>query len=317
MTRVFTVVVISAVISAPFSLFVQYLITNILSAPSEHSAVVLPRTRSSQSVVPHQSSEVNGGTVSSDFKNLLDELSKYCEEIATLSTRSLPDSSSLEEFKSSWGMMSDMRVPHQCSTSSSFISCFGAQNSPESTAQHNLFTELSIVRKEVSREYEWFKEGAEKLFVDKGVCEEAKRRRLMYLFMKDLTSGVSGEILSNKSQRDSMSSSPSRLRTMQCVPLRWKAMAWIFVILMNMGLLLYVYLFAMTQTQSRQSAWFRSFIMWFLFDVFVSSTGVVLVTHLLIPLYVMSDIREEGVGRHQSLPRETKAKHFATIPKYF
>jgi hypothetical protein len=69
-----------------------------------------------------------------------------------------------------------------------------------------------------------------------------------------------------------------------------KALGWLFVCLMNMGMLFYVYLFAMTQTQSRQSAWFQSFVMWFLFDVFVSSTGVVLVTHLLlIPLYVMSD----------------------------
>jgi hypothetical protein len=63
------------------------------------------------------------------------------------------------------------------------------------------------------------------------------------------------------------------------------------VILMNLGMLVYVSLFAMTQTRSRQSAWFQSFVVWFLFDVFVSSTGVVLVTHILIPLYVMSDIR--------------------------
>jgi hypothetical protein len=98
--------------------------------------------------------------------------------------------------------------------------------------------------------------------------------------------------LSKKSQRDSMSSSSSsRSRNVEGVPLRWKAVGWLFVFLMNMGMLLYVYLFAMTQTQSRQSAWFQSFVMWFLFDVFVPSTGVVLVTHLLIPLYVMSDIR--------------------------
>jgi hypothetical protein len=130
------------------------------------------------------------------------------------------------------------------------------------------------------------------LFVDKSACQEAKRRRLLFLFMKDLTSGVSGEVLSNKSQRDSMSSSSSsRSRIVEGVSLKWKLLAWLFVFLMNFGMLFYVFLFAMTQTHSRQSAWFQSFVMWFVFDVFVSSTGVVLVTHLLIPLYVMSDIR--------------------------
>jgi hypothetical protein len=50
-------------------------------------------------------------------------------------------------------------------------------------------------------------------------------------------------------------------------------------------------LFAMEQTEDRQSAWFQSFVLWFCFDFVIASTGAVLVTHLLIPLYVMSDIR--------------------------
>jgi hypothetical protein len=84
---------------------------------------------------------------------------------------------------------------------------------------------------------------------------------------------------------------------------------------MNFGMLFDVYLFAMTQTQSRQSAWFQSFVMWFLFDVFVSSTGVVLVTHLLIPLYVMSDIRtikRKVLGDIKAFREKQKLKQVST-----
>jgi hypothetical protein len=298
-TRVFTVAILSAIISAPFSLLVQYLVTNVLCAPDDLSSassedLILPRIRSARSTVGIETNELReacGVSLSSDFKNLLDELSRYCEEIKA--TPTLEKSiGSLEEFKSSWGMMTDIRVPHQATTSSRILSRLTSRDVTQSTAQHNLLKELSAVRKAVYREYQWFKEGAEKLFVDKAACEEAKRRRLLFLFMKDLTSGVSGEVLSNKSQRDSKSSSSSsRSRNVEGVSLKWKALAWLFVFLMNFGMLFYVFLFAMTQTHSRQSAWFQSFVMWFVFDVFVSSTGVVLVTHLLIPLYVMSDIR--------------------------
>jgi hypothetical protein len=55
-------------------------------------------------------------------------------------------------------------------------------------------------------------------------------------------------------------------------------------------MLFYVYLFAMRQTHSRQSAWFRSFVMWFVFEVAVSSTGLVVLTHLMIPLFVLADV---------------------------
>jgi hypothetical protein len=300
-TRVFTVAMIAAVVSAPLTLVFQYLITQILSAPDSHGhgaaspEVSHPRMRSMKSIVGTVSElhETCGISLSSDFKNLLDELSEYCEELSLKASPNFENKvGSLDEFKSSWGVMTDMRIPHLSSTSSRFLTRLTSNNLTHSTAQHNLLKELSLVRKEVYREYRWFKEGAEISFVDKAACQEAKRRRLLFLFMKDLTSGVSGEVLSNKSQRDSMSSSSSsRSRNVEGVSLKWKALAWLFVFLTIFGMLFYVYLFAMTQTHSRQSAWFQSFVMWFVFDVFVSSTGVVLVTHLLIPLYVMSDIR--------------------------
>ncbi len=61
------------------------------------------------------------------------------------------------------------------------------------------------------------------------------------------------------------------------------------------------------QTQSRQSAWLISFLTWFLFEVLVSSTGLVFVSHLLIPLYVIANQRE-GAERHHDLSRVRKRR---------
>jgi hypothetical protein len=71
-------------VSAPLTLFAQYVITYVLSAPTEsgdHSVDVV-RTRS---VVAKETSgklrEVCGDSLSADFKNLLDELSSFCQQL--------------------------------------------------------------------------------------------------------------------------------------------------------------------------------------------------------------------------------------------
>jgi hypothetical protein len=74
--------------------------------------------------------------------------------------------------------------------------------------------------------------------------------------------------------------------------LEWVVSGWLFVFLMNFGMLFYVYLFAMTQAPSRQSAWFQSFVIWLIFEIFISSTGLVIVMQLLIPLYVFTEMSE-------------------------
>jgi hypothetical protein len=119
------------------------------------------------------------------------------------------------------------------------------------------------------------------------------RKRLLYLFVKDLSSGVSGAMLSSKDQRDSqMSRGGSVSRKIDRVSWQRKGAAGLFVALLDIGMLIYVYLFAMNQTSSRQEAWFISFVMWLGFEIFLSSTALVLVLHLLVPLYVWSDVAE-------------------------
>lgn len=151
----------------------------------------------------------------------------------------------------------------------------------------DLIKELSRVRKEVFHEYHRLNG----LSIDEGkktgMTAYLMRKRLMYLFVKDLSKGASGEVLSNKSHRLTTLTSSTR---MERVSWRVKWLGWLTVLLLNGGMLFYVYLFATTQTRSRQSAWFLSFLMWLLFEIFVSSTSMVLVFHMLIPLYVLADV---------------------------
>jgi hypothetical protein len=170
----------------------------------------------------------------------------------------------------------------------------------------DLLKELSHVRAEVVRECRGLQESSSEsdaandhdqamIEIDPSSNEGdssvlAQRRRLLFLFVKDLSSGVSGEALSTKSERDcSVGSLKARAR-LEGLSWRWQCLGWVFVLLLNAGLLFYVFLFALRQTHSRQSAWFQSFVMWLVFEVTVSSTGLVLLTHLFVPLFVMADV---------------------------
>jgi hypothetical protein len=154
-------------------------------------------------------------------------------------------------------------------------------------AVEDLLKEISAVRKEVQKEYRWL-QSFDKINDERSLLDQ--RRRLLHLFIRDLSSGVCGEMLAEKSQRDSLvASSKSRAR-LEGVSLRLKVFSWIIIVLTNLGMLFYLYLFASNQTHSRQAAWFKSFLMWLLFEVVVSSTGLVIVTHLLVPLLLLSDV---------------------------
>ena len=296
----FFVALLSAIVSAPLSLIVQYIVTNILSLETlplnsdgdsksmltNNSAERLRQRRTVGKIESTSLHESCGDSLFDDLKNLRGEVAHYQCGLR---------GEKLSQFTDAWGLLLDSQSqsePHGRQTmdvlvsrSSKVLSRLSSQDSTNSAIQQNLVKELAVIREEVFTEYEWFTDVAERVYANKEACMEAKRMRLLYLFVKDLSSGVSGEVLSKKAQRDSL------LRKGDRASWKWQAMGWAFVVLLNLGMLFYVYLFAMSQTQSRQSAWFWSFVMWFFFDVFVASTGVVLVTHLLIPLYVLSDVR--------------------------
>jgi hypothetical protein len=170
----------------------------------------------------------------------------------------------------------------------SLLNPFSSSTEEEADAHNELMKELMEVRKEVSQEYQWFSGGNSKAEQDSSESLLlSKRKRLLRLFVKDLSSGVCGIVITNKEQRDSMSSEFLKNNRVSALT---KSMAWVAVILMNFSLLFYVFLFAMNQTRNRQTAWFQSFVMWAIFEIVVSSTGLVLCIQLLIPLYVFTEV---------------------------
>jgi hypothetical protein len=220
----------------------------------------------------------------------------------------------------------------------SLLSCLASflpskQDEKDIIALRGLMTELTRVRDEVFEEYQWFSDSLQrkKLLGDAANGSEneidsylayLRKKRLLYLFVKDLSGGVCAEVLSSKTQRDSMAMTTATTR----VSAQTKFFGWVFVGLLNFGMLFYVYLFAMQQTQSRQSAWFVSFVIWLVFEIFISSTGLVFLVHLMIPLFIFAEMtkikqkvlkdlmlfRENCLKKKKKQRNLTKAKAMAT-----
>jgi hypothetical protein len=142
----------------------------------------------------------------------------------------------------------------------------------------NILFELGNVRLDISRELAMY-------FNNPLVEEEMKRKRLTYLFVKDLLDGVNGMILDQKDQRDHYDA------LIPSVSIFSKVIASLILFVSAMGMLYYVFLFAMNQSTSRQTAWFSSFQLWLFFEIFIVSTGLVFVEHILLPLWCLRDIQ--------------------------
>jgi hypothetical protein len=155
--------------------------------------------------------------------------------------------------------------------------------------------ELGNVRKTVLRESSYFNNPL--------VSDESKRKRLNFLFVKDLLDGVNGMILDHKDRLDN--------EMVGQVPLWQKILASVFLCVSSLGMLYYVYLFAMNQSSSRQRGWFNSFQVWLFFEIFIISTGLVLVEHVLIPLWSMKEIqrvKEKIVAEILTFQKKLKKK---------
>jgi hypothetical protein len=109
-------------------------------------------------------------------------------------------------------------------------------------------------------------------------------KKLLFLFQCDLLPGISGKILELKGSRDSTK--------VKHVPKYAKIAGYTVLFLMNTGMMFYILLFALTQTGPRQNAWFQSFALWLVVEILLVSTGIVFVTHILIPSLVMKDITQ-------------------------
>ena len=119
-------------------------------------------------------------------------------------------------------------------------------------------------------------------FVDPAVTDREKSKRLLFLFQLDLLPGVKGQILESKGLRDN--------KQRRYVNKYLKMISWAFVIFLNLGMVYYILLFALNQTEYRQDAWFKSFLLWIIADVFIVSTMMVLFSHIYLPSFLMKDV---------------------------
>lgn len=167
------------------------------------------------------------------------------------------------------------------------LTCFGGNQtkSTHTNVHQTVLTELKDVKLKTDQEVAQFSnpDGTPMTLTAKGRVDLG--RKLMFLFQCDLLPGLSGQILAAKGARDFGGAVP---------PVhKWKKVAgWAFITLLNVGMLFYVLLFALDQTAHRQSAWFKSFLLWLFVEIFFVSTGVVIVTHILLPALIMKDVNK-------------------------
>jgi hypothetical protein len=138
-----------------------------------------------------------------------------------------------------------------------------------------LLDELEFVRDAVTSEVVMFESSQ--------LNETQKSQRLLFLFVRDLLDGANGQILDAKNRRD------STVRKM--VTVDTKILVSLVVSFTLLGMLFYVYLFALRQTQERQQAWFQSFLVWVVFEILLVSTGMVFLTHIIVPSVIVSDVK--------------------------
>ena len=171
-----------------------------------------------------------------------------------------------------WGLDSNGNFKSQ--TAEGFVASIKKILDPTPTSVQSLIeADLDQVRRETRIE--------RKKFEFTGMSDEEKRQRLMYLFQRDLMPGISQEVLDFKSKKDSPKPSP--------VSYSSKVIGWLVIFILNSSLLFYVYLFAMQESISSQGAWTSSFGIWIVNEIFLVSTLVCCVTHIIIPSFIMAD----------------------------
>jgi hypothetical protein len=88
--------------------------------------------------------------------------------------------------------------------------------------------------------------------------------------------------------------------------------AWAFIVCLDMAIIFYIYLFAIAQSSERQAAWFQTFIVWLVLDIFVMSTTVTFLSHILIPMIAMGDLRLVKDRLKKTIKQFVRSKESAT-----
>ena len=283
--RVVLIALVSAVLSTPIAVLYQSIIMFILSADTDWRTAedrrrsVRDRSRGLRKV-SSEVSEQSGGVsraesrgvdlmdrmLHEDWGSLIGDIQMFRKTLAPADK---------QRFDKVWGLTFDSHDDIVLSRDTWPEKVKGWCNMRSQTREEAVLMELGRTRQIVARE--------KILLDDPTVSLDDKNKRLMYLFVKDLMDGVNGAILDAKDRRDS-----DRKRRIQPA---YKAASWVFLTLTAVAMLLYIYLFAMGQSQHRQNAWFRSFLVWLVFEIVLCASAIVFVKHVLLPLIAVGDVR--------------------------
>eukprot|EP01038_Epipyxis_sp_PR26KG_P010901 gene10901-14632_t len=266
------VAIFSAMVSTPIALTVDALIQYVLAAPIASNKINPNHNHnlSSQSTVEskHNNSLASVVAAHRELTILTIQLREYRENLS--------DSQRLE-FDSLWGLDRDggfITNINGMDNNYGWSKTLRLQTFANINVHQTILVDLKSVITTVDDELSSIESSS--------LAKRAIGRRLLYLFQRDLLPGVSGKILESKSSRD--------IRKLKHSTLSAKILSWIFICILDVGMLFYITLFALQQTTERQGAWLKSFLVWFAIDLFLVSSMMVIITHVLIPSIVMKDI---------------------------
>jgi len=246
---------------------------------------------------PGGSHLVFGKTLQVDIANLTDAVRRYR---TTLSTEDMA------EFDSMWGLDSngffltgervvddDGDDDDEKNASKTAMQLWFPTIKIERNNVHELVVnDLTKVRCSIEEELK-------NTFMNPKVGNIARGQRLLYLFQKDLMPGVQGKILDSTDKRVHV--------TQQSHSFAVKVATWILIASINSVMVFYIFLFSLRQSSERQNAWFNSFMIWLVMEIFVIGTAAVYVIHFLIPSLIMKDLSKVRAKLMDSIRRFNKA----------
>jgi hypothetical protein len=336
------VAIFSGLVSAPLAVLVDWIIHHILSAPNiptispfkngmegdellisrglsilpiEKNTILIANKNSfflsslkrSLSVVLRRSSttmiiEKYRNFIDRDYHNLLRELLDYRKTI-------INDKENRQEIDRLWGFSGGgnssweeegLYPPSQRNRSDRHTSLIQRLEIFLSWSLVDTQSVTKSLKQELSSLYDHLEK--EKVKFELLKTERLKSKRLLFLFQKDLTPGITGEILESKEQRDNI--------VLQPVSTQQKCLAWFFLGILDLGMLFYVFLFAISQDKHRQIAWGRSLGIYLLLDILLISTLMVIFMHVLLPAFIMRD-----VGKIQKKVTESIHQFYENLEK--
>eukprot|EP01038_Epipyxis_sp_PR26KG_P012970 gene12970-17391_t len=115
--------------------------------------------------------------------------------------------------------------------------------------------------------------------------KQAIRNRLLFLYQCDLLPSGKGKVLEAQLNRDEY-----LLEEKDRVSFTSKVIGWSVIIGLDTVMVFYIFLFAILQDKNHQNAWFKSFLMWIVGEVFWSSSQAVIISNVLIPSLISNDM---------------------------